>query len=90
MVFFIFSSSYSYGNDEKPSSRLDFRCAKTMFLANDTVPAIRKIPDASTDSTASIIKEVPKARKQIAPIAIKVQPINIVKPKIIKPVIKIK
>ena len=77
------------GNDGKPS-RLHFLYAKEILLASDTVPAIKRIPEARADSTASMIKEVPKARKQIAPVAISVQPIKIVKPKIIKPVIKIK
>jgi hypothetical protein len=51
------------------------------------------MPETKTNSSSTVtaIKEVPKAKKQIAPIAVPIQvkPIKIIKPKIIKPVIKI-
>ncbi len=66
-------------------------------LLNDTIPAANKIPETKTtadnSSTVTTIKEVPKAKKQLAPLAVpvqvKVKPIKIIKPKIIKPAIKI-
>ena len=90
MLFFFGCSSLCYGNDGKPASRLHFHCVKAILLAADTVPAVQHIPESGTDSTSHVIKEVPKARKQVAPVAISVKPIKVIKPKIIKPVIKIK
>ena len=64
-------------------------------LLNDTVPDVKKIPETKTDSSSNgtAIKEVPKSKKQLAPVAVpvtvNVKPIKIIKPKIIKPVIKI-
>lgn len=43
-----------------------------------------------TDSVPETVKEVPKSRKQQVPVpvSIQVKPIQVIKPKIIKPVIK--
>jgi len=43
-----------------------------------------------TDSVPGTVKEVPKSRKQQVPVpvSIQVKPIQVIKPKIIKPVIK--
>ena len=38
---------------------------------------------------AAVVKQVPKARKVSAPKQVKVQPVKVVKPKIIKPAVKI-
>ena len=58
----------------------------------DTIPVKVASPENTINKpTESIIKEVPKARNQPIPIPvnIKVNPIKIIKPKIIKPIIKI-
>jgi hypothetical protein len=61
----------------------------------DTVPENKKENgDGATNKQPSQIKEVPKSRKQPAPIAVpgnmtNVKPIKVIKPKIIKPIIKI-
>lgn len=66
-----------------------------LSLPVDTIPAPGKMPEAKTGNgpTVTTIKEVPKAKKQVAPVAVpvqvKVKPIKIIKPKIIRPVIKI-
>ena|SRR5580693_9644192 len=90
ILFFFCSSSWCYGKDGKPAVKLNFNCAKMLPQAEDTVPTL-KSPGATTAQSATVaIKEVPKAKKQAAPVAIAVQPIKMTKPKIIKPVIKIK
>ncbi len=66
--------------------------ANTCLQRLDTIPAKVTSPETPTNkSTESIIKEVPRSRKQPVPIPVnvKVKPIKIIKPKIIKPVIKI-
>ncbi len=64
-----------------------------MRMASDTIPPPKKPVegDAEPDKTKQdIIKEVPKARKQVKPVAlpavpvVPVKPIKIIKPKIIK------
>jgi len=67
----------------------------TNFLALDTIPppshekntVVKK--DQPTDEVKTI-KVVPKARKQAVPVpvTIEIKPVKIIKPKIIKPVIK--
>lgn len=62
----------------------------------DSVPQTKTIPDNTAENKQqAVIKEVPKAKKQVAPISVKpvvktITPVKVVKPKIIKPVIKIK
>jgi hypothetical protein len=96
LLFFMAATSFCYANDGHPKSFPHIVSYKELIpLQNDTIPATKKIPETKTDnsSTGTTIKEVPKAKKQIAPVAVPVQvklkPIKIIKPKIIKPVIKI-
>ena len=96
LLFFMAATSFCYANDGRPKSFAHIVSYKGLIpLLNDTIPATKKIPETKTDnsSTVTAIKEVPKAKKQIAPIAVpvqvKVKPIKIIKPKIIKTVIKI-
>ena len=69
--------------------------AQFRSLANDNAVKEPKViivtPPALIIDTIppALIKEVPKSRKQPVPIKIEVKPIPIIKPKIIKPVIKI-
>jgi hypothetical protein len=70
-------------------------------LLSDTIPPSKKITDASGDKpvpndksvtkVAKAIKVVPKARRQTIPVPvnIKIKPVKIIKPKIIKPVIRV-
>lgn len=58
----------------------------------DTVPSkVKSLNDADNKQVDELIKAVPKARKQVAPIPVSVQvrPVIIIKPKIIKPIIKV-
>jgi hypothetical protein len=59
----------------------------------DSLPPKTKNGDNANDKPVEkIIKAVPKARKQAVPIpvVVPVNPIKIVKPKIVKPVIKVR
>jgi hypothetical protein len=94
LLFFVAATSFCYANNGRPKSFAHIVSYKELIpLLNDTIPATKKIPETKTDnvSTVTAIKEVPKAKKQIAPIGVPVQvkPIKIIKPKIIKTVIKI-
>ena len=88
-------TSFCYADDGRPKNFPHVVSYTELIpLLNDTIPAANKIPETKTtadnSSTVTTIKEVPKAKKQLAPIAVPVQvkPIKIIKPKIIKPVIK--
>jgi hypothetical protein len=69
---------------------MNFKYAKVIILVMDSIPSVKNIPQARADSASSAVKTVPKARKQVAPAAIAIKPVKIIRPKIIKPVIKIK
>ena len=67
-------------------------------LQTDTLPPSKKITEAPGDKpvpndkpVAKVIKVVPKARRQTVPVPvdIKIKPVKIIKPKIIKPVIRV-
>ena len=67
-------------------------------LQTDTVPPSKKITEAPADKpvpndkpVAKVIKVVPKARRQAVPVPInvKIKPVKIIKPQIIKPVIRV-
>jgi hypothetical protein len=62
---------------------------------SDSIPVNKKSPGQSDSQVpASAVKEVPKARKQIKPMAVPatttIKPVQIIKPKIIKPVVRIR
>ena len=67
-----------------------FRYTITASLLQDT-SGIKKSDVVNNKQEEEIIKVVPKARKQAVPIPVKLQvkPVKVVKPKIIKPVIRI-
>lgn len=79
-------------NGDQPVNPKFINARKTMALVRDTVPPANQPPVDEKDKAAKdLIKEVPKARVQTAPIPVKIQvaPIKIVKPKIVKPVVRI-
>lgn len=79
-------------NGDQPVDPKFINARKTMALVRDTVPPANQPPTENKDkATKDLIKEVPKARVQTAPIPVKIQvtPIKIVKPKIVKPIIRI-
>jgi hypothetical protein len=75
----------------------------SLAMPLDTLPAAAKPAEATTGNPAKegkpmtekpvaiVIKEVPKARKVAVPrqVNIKVKPVKVVKPKLIKPVLKV-
>ncbi len=94
LLFFTAATSSCYADDGCPKNFPHVvNYMELLPLLNDTIPATKKMPETKTNSSSTVtaIKEVPKAKKQIAPIAVPIQvkPIKIIKPKIIKPVIKI-
>lgn len=80
-------------SDGKPHLHLSMATVK-IYMAGDTLVP-KPVPEQKSNSkpVESIIKEVPKARRQAVPVAINVKvpvkPIITIKPKIIKPVIRI-
>jgi hypothetical protein len=98
-AFFILTrSSSGYASDGGPKGLPHISGYRQLSLMlNDTIPDVKKIPGiATTDSVSkgSAIKVVPKSKRQAPPVAVpipvKIKPIRVIKPKIIKPVIKIK
>jgi len=61
----------------------------------DSLPPDKTATEKTTENKqTTVIKEVPKSKKQTAPISISpvvktIKPIKVIKPKIIKPIIKI-
>ena len=79
-------------NDGKPAIHWHTTFNGSILNRADTLPAQKKTGEAVENSGSDeVIKIVPKARKQSIPIPIGVQvkPIILIKPKIIKPIIKI-
>lgn len=66
-------------------------------MASDTIPSPEKSPEAgivkpdAEKTVVTVIKEVPKARKVSVPRQVipRVKPVKVIKPKIIKPVVRI-
>lgn len=81
------------GENGKPRLRFGNCLAGMPAKSTDTLPPKVKDQDNTTAKPVEeIIKAVPKARKQAVPIpvVVPVKPIKIVKPKIVKPVIKVR
>jgi len=75
-------------NDGKPVYRMKFQYVMRTTLLADSLPVTTAKKISAPDSA---IKEVPRSRKQQVPIAVatQIKPIKIIKPKIIKPIIKL-
>jgi hypothetical protein len=87
--FFLVAAHVSaLASDGKPVYRMKFRYIMSTALLADSLPVAAAKKISPPDST---IKEVPKSRKQQVPIAVttQIKPIKIIKPKIIKPIIKL-
>ena len=81
-----------YASEGKPVPPVQFQQTAAMLIA-DTIPPVKKTVEEkpaqekpATTTIPSVIKVVPKARKQIKPVALPALPVK--PPKIIKPVIK--
>ncbi|MEO6722646.1 MAG: hypothetical protein ABIN67_19910 [Ferruginibacter sp.] len=68
-------------------------CIRTAMMQTDSIPPPKVQPVEPVEKPVTeVIKEVPKARKQAipVPVTLKVKPvIKVIKPQIVKPVIKI-
>lgn len=94
LAIFIIHPLWGFGNDVKPYCRFHVSSIREICSISDTIPQDEKPVETKNDKSKpdktktdkikpGIIKEVPKARKQIKPVALpRVVPI---KPKIIKP-----
>ncbi len=83
-------------SEGKPSSNITIKLMTALDAKTDTIPTPIKSAEAGSAKpvtekpVAGIIKVVPKARRVTVPRqVIKVVPVKLVKPKIIKPVIKL-
>lgn len=86
------------GNDGKPCARFHVNQDMVRFFYDslpDNKTDNKKVAGENEDKKqVDLIKEVPKSRKQVKPIAVPVpvniKPVQVIKPKIIKPIVKIK
>lgn len=64
---------------------------RVLLYCNDTIPSQRdKQESLSVQKQVTIIKKVPKSRRQVKPIKLPGVPLKpVIKPKIIKPVVKL-
>ena len=79
-------------NDGKPVLHFNKNYSITLPCLSDTLPPkVKSLDIDNNQPVEEIIKAVPKARKQAVPIPVtlQVKPVIIVKPKIIKPIIKV-
>jgi hypothetical protein len=68
---------------------------ETVGAICDSLPQNKTVPENTSEiKQTTVIKEVPKSKKQVVPIIVSpavktIKPIKVIKPKIIKPTIKI-
>lgn len=78
----------------KPVEHFAFNLSTLSSMQSDSLPPSKsaaQAPDSKPLPDADIIKVVPKARRQPVPVAVKVKikPVKVIKPKIIRPLIKV-
>jgi hypothetical protein len=88
--FFIALPHVTLAGAGKPVDTLQVNPAVIHALPSDTIIPKKKTKRVE-EKHATVIKVVPKARRQSIPIPVKVKvrPVKIIKPKIIKPVLKV-
>ncbi len=92
LLFLINTSQRASACDGKPLLYFNISHAVGLHLQADTIPPKINTPGNSENKPVEeIIKVVPKARRQVVPIPVSlpVKPPVMIKPKIIKPVIRI-
>jgi hypothetical protein len=94
MALFTIRPMASIGNNGVPHHQFQMRSEIIMQTLNDSLPDNKKSSgENSNKDQPQVIKEVPKSHKQIKPITVPaitpIQPLKIIKPKIIKPIIRI-
>jgi hypothetical protein len=90
IFFFIASPYFVRAGSGQPVDTIKFNPAAINALPSDTIIPKKKVK-TEEEKPATVIKIVPKARRQSIPVPVnvKVRPVKIIKPKIIKPVIKV-
>jgi hypothetical protein len=96
ILFFCSAPAFAGATALHPGTREGTVCIIAVEMPADTIvpapkPAEGTPPGTEEKRVTAVVKEVPKARKVSAPkqVAIKVKPVKVIKPKIIKPAIKI-
>lgn len=92
IFFMITMPQWVLANEGKPVCNLTFKHTAINLIQSDTPRVPVKSTKSVTDKPVQdILKVVPKARKQPVPIPVNVEvkPIKIIKPKIIKPIIRV-
>jgi hypothetical protein len=90
IFFFIALPHLVWAGSGKPVDTTRFSNTVIIALPSDTIIPKKKV-SSGEEKPATVIKIVPKARRQSIPLPVKVEvkPVKILKPKIIKPVIKV-
>ena len=97
LAVFFFAALQSKAGEGKPVTTITMT-APPSYVVLDTVPPVKQtveekpaeqkpVTTTPASTTTPIIKVVPKARKQIKPVALPTVPIKT--PKVIKPIIKV-
>lgn len=92
VLFIISIPQLVLANDSKPVCNFTMDRIAFNSIQSDTLPPAKTITAGTNDNpAATIIKEVPKARRLPVPIpvSINVKPVIMIKPKIIKPLIRV-
>ena len=93
LTVFIVRPLISMGNNTAPKQYLLFSHKIIIRSLGDSVPVNNKNTEEITNKDQAVIKGVPKSHKQIKPIAMpavtSIKPLQLIKPKIITPVIRI-
>ncbi len=92
----IVTPGFVLAGDGKPCTAMKINyTAINHIIADTTLPEPDEKPtpkkeEKVVDKTVEVVKVIPKARRQPIPVPVKVnvQPVKIIKPKIIKPVVK--
>ncbi len=92
IVFIISASGAARAGGLMPTGDKIFKKMLRCDMLLDTVPAVSKAPVAEKDRpVAGKIKTLPVPRRQAIPVPVKVKvaPVKIIAPKIVKPIIKL-
>jgi hypothetical protein len=84
----------SMGYDGSPHSPFHLKREIVIQALRDSLPENKKTPEEKNNmDNTQVIKEVPKSHKQIKPITIpaatQIKPIKVLKPKVLKPAVRI-
>ena len=94
LALFVIRPVTGRASDGRPHTHVSLIQNAALLSFCDTLPDSRRVTEEpGNKSKPDLVKEVPKSRKQLKPIAIPAitpaKPIQIIKPKILKPNIRI-